>query len=246
MKQQPNVQALADIIDNPLQSRDAFLAVKPDEFVGERDLVTFFEKAHDVFDDFAGDALNYGVSLAVLVGLYLVFILVVAVVRPSWVPALPSEASTRSPMNTKRARERGAGGAGAGGAADVAAFSFRVVSLAVLGRAPEPSPSVEGAVVALLLPDILGTSRTAREVRTPVGAQHRAARRGACDPRRAASSRLQGPSCAMEHRGDRSAHTRGNSPRPSKRSSHALVSFSCALELRRRDARKGKSTFSRS
>ena len=58
LKQQPSVQALADIIDNPLQSRDAFLAVKPDDFIGERDLVTFFEKAHEVFEDFAGDVLS--------------------------------------------------------------------------------------------------------------------------------------------------------------------------------------------
>ncbi len=58
LKQQPSVQALADIIDNPLQSRDAFLAVKAADFLGERDLVTFFEKAHEVFDDFAGDVLS--------------------------------------------------------------------------------------------------------------------------------------------------------------------------------------------
>jgi hypothetical protein len=58
LKQQPSVQALADIIDNPLQSRDAFFALKADDFAGERDMVTFFEKAHEVFDDFAGDALS--------------------------------------------------------------------------------------------------------------------------------------------------------------------------------------------
>lgn len=58
LKTKPTVEALADIIDNPVQSRDAFFAVKADDLVGERDLVTFVEKAHDVFDDFAGDALS--------------------------------------------------------------------------------------------------------------------------------------------------------------------------------------------
>jgi hypothetical protein len=58
LKQQPSVQALADIVDNPLLSRDAFFAMRAGDLIGERDLVTFFEKAHDVFFDFAGDALS--------------------------------------------------------------------------------------------------------------------------------------------------------------------------------------------
>lgn len=58
LKVKPTLEALADIIDNPIQSRDSFFSVKANDLTGERDLVAFLEKAHDVFDDFAGDALS--------------------------------------------------------------------------------------------------------------------------------------------------------------------------------------------
>jgi len=58
LKVKPTIEALADILDNSIQSRDAFFAVKADDLTGERDLVAFLEKAHDVFEDFAGDLLS--------------------------------------------------------------------------------------------------------------------------------------------------------------------------------------------
>ena len=58
LKTKPTVEALADIIDSSDKSRDAFFAVKASDLVGERDLVMFVEKAYDIFDDFAGDALS--------------------------------------------------------------------------------------------------------------------------------------------------------------------------------------------
>lgn len=42
LKSQPSVEALADIIDNPVESREAFLKVGTDDLAGERKLVGFF------------------------------------------------------------------------------------------------------------------------------------------------------------------------------------------------------------
>ena len=52
------VEALADIIDDPLQSREAFERVSSAQLSGERMLSRFLEMAHPVFDDIGGDALS--------------------------------------------------------------------------------------------------------------------------------------------------------------------------------------------
>jgi hypothetical protein len=57
LRSQPSVDALADIIDNPVQSREAFEKTGANEFAGERALVAFFEVAHSALDDLAGDEL---------------------------------------------------------------------------------------------------------------------------------------------------------------------------------------------
>lgn len=58
LKSQPSVEALADIIDDPLQSREAFEKIGTDDFAGERALVAFFEAAHSALDELAGDELS--------------------------------------------------------------------------------------------------------------------------------------------------------------------------------------------
>ncbi|MFC1956273.1 hypothetical protein ACFLWZ_07155 [Chloroflexota bacterium] len=57
LKTKPTAQALADIIDDPEQSKQAFLNIKTEELSGERTLTTFFEKTYEALDDLAGDAL---------------------------------------------------------------------------------------------------------------------------------------------------------------------------------------------
>ncbi len=54
-------EQLANIIDDADQSREALQNSEADTFAGERALVSFFENAHHVLDDFGGDALanNY-------------------------------------------------------------------------------------------------------------------------------------------------------------------------------------------
>ncbi len=58
LKAQPSVENLADIIDNPAQSREAFENITADDIAGERALVAFLEAAHPALDDFANDALS--------------------------------------------------------------------------------------------------------------------------------------------------------------------------------------------
>ena len=58
LRERPSVEALADIIDNPVQSRDAFEKTSAHDLASERSLVPFFEAAHSALDDFAGDALS--------------------------------------------------------------------------------------------------------------------------------------------------------------------------------------------
>jgi hypothetical protein len=53
----PTVETLADIIDDPAQSIEAFHRVRGDEIAGERALVAFLEIAHEVLDDIGGDVL---------------------------------------------------------------------------------------------------------------------------------------------------------------------------------------------
>jgi hypothetical protein len=57
LKERPSVEALADIIDNPVQSREAFERTGADELAGERALVAFLEAAHSELDELAGDEL---------------------------------------------------------------------------------------------------------------------------------------------------------------------------------------------
>ncbi len=58
LKNKPSVEALADIIDNPVQSRKAFEKTGANDFAGERALVAFLEAAHSALDDLAGDELS--------------------------------------------------------------------------------------------------------------------------------------------------------------------------------------------
>lgn len=58
LKDKPSVEALADIIDNPVQSREAFEKTGANEFTGERALVAFLEAAHSALDELAGDELS--------------------------------------------------------------------------------------------------------------------------------------------------------------------------------------------
>jgi hypothetical protein len=51
LKSKPSVEALADIIDNPVQSREAFEKTGANDFAGERALVAFLEAAHSALDE---------------------------------------------------------------------------------------------------------------------------------------------------------------------------------------------------
>lgn len=51
LRNQPSVEALADIIDNPVQSREAFEKTGANDFAGERALVAFLEAAHSALDE---------------------------------------------------------------------------------------------------------------------------------------------------------------------------------------------------
>ncbi|MDD5325394.1 MAG: hypothetical protein PHR71_08845 [Polaromonas sp.] len=57
LKKKPTVEELAEIIDNSVQAKEVFLNTKAEDFAGERALVMFFEKTHEVLDDLVGDAL---------------------------------------------------------------------------------------------------------------------------------------------------------------------------------------------
>lgn len=54
----PSIEDLADIIDNPVQSREAFEATAANDLAGERSLVAFFEAAHDALEELGGDELT--------------------------------------------------------------------------------------------------------------------------------------------------------------------------------------------
>ena len=54
----PSVEDLADIIDNPVQSREAFEATTANDLVGESALAGFFERAHDALEELGGDELT--------------------------------------------------------------------------------------------------------------------------------------------------------------------------------------------
>ncbi len=52
------IEDLADIIDDPLQSREAFASVSADEIANERSLASFFENAFDTLDELGGEDLT--------------------------------------------------------------------------------------------------------------------------------------------------------------------------------------------
>lgn len=54
----PDVTALADVVDDPVQARDAFKKTKAAAFRGEFALVQFFERAHGTLNDLGGDPLS--------------------------------------------------------------------------------------------------------------------------------------------------------------------------------------------
>lgn len=58
LKAKPSVEDLADIIDNPIQSREAFEKTSAGDIAGERALVAFLEAAHPALEDLDGDALS--------------------------------------------------------------------------------------------------------------------------------------------------------------------------------------------
>src|SRR5207244_1517589 len=58
LKAKPSVEDLADIIDSPVQSREAFEKTTTSDLAGERALVTFLEVAHPTLDDLGGDELS--------------------------------------------------------------------------------------------------------------------------------------------------------------------------------------------
>jgi hypothetical protein len=58
LKARPSVEDLADIIDNPVQSRQAFEKATAHDFAGERAIVTFVEAAHSALDELGGDELS--------------------------------------------------------------------------------------------------------------------------------------------------------------------------------------------
>jgi hypothetical protein len=58
LKARPSVEGLADIIDNPVQSRETFEKTSAAGIAGECLLVAFLEAAHPALDDLGGDALS--------------------------------------------------------------------------------------------------------------------------------------------------------------------------------------------
>src|SRR5712692_2759303 len=57
LRVRPTPEELANIIDDPLQSKEAFQSIRVDELAGERALVVFFERTHEALDELVGDAL---------------------------------------------------------------------------------------------------------------------------------------------------------------------------------------------
>jgi len=58
LQDKPSVEALADIIDNPVQSREAFEQTDANDCTGERALVAFVEAGHSALVELAGDELS--------------------------------------------------------------------------------------------------------------------------------------------------------------------------------------------
>lgn len=58
LKAKPSIENLAEIIDNPLQGREAFEHTATNDLAGERALIRFLEAAHEALEDLGGDALS--------------------------------------------------------------------------------------------------------------------------------------------------------------------------------------------
>jgi len=56
-KLRPSVEVLAGIIDDPVQSKEAFEKTRIEDLSGERGLVAFLENAHPILDDLGSDPL---------------------------------------------------------------------------------------------------------------------------------------------------------------------------------------------
>lgn len=65
LKDPPQIELLADIIDNPAQARNAFRAINKKEISNERNLIIFLESVHEILQDLERDSLtdSYIVSL---------------------------------------------------------------------------------------------------------------------------------------------------------------------------------------
>lgn len=57
-KTKPSIEELAEIIDDPNRSAEAFKKASAQDLAGERSLVAFLENAHGVLEDLAGDPLS--------------------------------------------------------------------------------------------------------------------------------------------------------------------------------------------
>jgi len=57
-REKPSWEQLADVVDDPGQSMEAFRSVDPGQFIGERQLVTFFEEAHGILEDLEVEGLS--------------------------------------------------------------------------------------------------------------------------------------------------------------------------------------------
>jgi len=57
LKAAPSAQALADVIDDPVQSKKAFEETRAEDLSGERGLVAFLENAQAILDDLGGEPL---------------------------------------------------------------------------------------------------------------------------------------------------------------------------------------------
>lgn len=58
LRMTPSVEIVAEILDDPVQSRQAFETTTVFELAGERELVGFFEAAYDALEEFGGDPLT--------------------------------------------------------------------------------------------------------------------------------------------------------------------------------------------
>ena len=58
LSSRPLIENLTDIINNPVQSREAFEAITANDLADERVLVGFFEAAHDALEGLGGDELT--------------------------------------------------------------------------------------------------------------------------------------------------------------------------------------------